>query len=59
MTTSLDLTSEEATTLRDAIQSYLQDFHSEIVHTEDYDFRQALQRKREVLEGILSRLGTS
>jgi len=52
----LELSGEEATDLADALRSYLNDFHDEIVNTDDFDYKQSLQRKRERLETIVARL---
>ena len=56
---TLDLSREETESLTVALQSYLNDLQDEIGHTDDYDFRQALQARREHLEGILARLSSS
>ena len=55
----LDLTREEGEALHSALLSYLGDLQSEIAHTDDYDLRQSLQHRREVLETILARLSNS
>lgn len=54
---TLELSREEATDLADALRSYLNDFHDEIVNTDDFDYKQALQQKRERLEAVMARLG--
>jgi hypothetical protein len=54
---TLELSREEAADLADALRSYLNDFHDEIVNTDDFDYKQALHRKRERLEAIVGRLG--
>jgi hypothetical protein len=54
---TLELSSEEATDLAAALRSYLNDFHDEIVNTDDFDYKQALQQKRERLEAVVARLG--
>jgi hypothetical protein len=54
---TLELSREEATDLADALRSYLNDFHDEIVNTDDFDYKQALQQKRERLEAVVARLG--
>lgn len=54
---TLELSPEEAADLADALRSYLNDFHDEIVNTDDFDYKQALQRKRERLESVVARLG--
>jgi len=56
---TLDLSQDEAAALADALRSYLNDFHDEIANTDDFDYKQTLQRKREHLESVLSRLTTS
>jgi len=55
----LDLSRDEADALRTALLSYLGDLQSEIAHTDDFELRQALQRRRDALEAILGRLGSS
>ncbi|HYJ80657.1 MAG TPA: hypothetical protein VEW03_13675 [Longimicrobiaceae bacterium] len=55
----LDLTRDEAEALHAALLSYLGELQSEIAHTDDYDLRQELQRRREMLEAILARLSNS
>ncbi len=54
---TLELSREEATDLADALRSYLNDFHDEIVNTDDFDYKQTLQHKRERLEAIVARIG--
>jgi hypothetical protein len=54
---TLELSREEASDLADALRSYLNDFHDEIVNTDDFDYKQALQQKRERLEAVVARLG--
>jgi hypothetical protein len=53
---SLDISHEESEALTVALRSYLNELQTEIAHTDDYDFRQGLQRRRELLEGLASRL---
>jgi hypothetical protein len=53
---NLDISHEEAEALTVALRSYLNELQTEISHTDDYDFRQGLQRRRELLEGFASRL---
>ncbi|MFL5384811.1 MAG: hypothetical protein ACJ8GN_19990 [Longimicrobiaceae bacterium] len=54
---NLDLTQEDAAILRDVIRSYLNELHDEIVHTENFEFREALQEKQRRLNDLLDRLG--
>jgi len=56
---TLELSQEETADLAAALRSYLNDFHDEIAKTDDFDYRQTLHRKRDNLEAILARLGTS
>ena len=53
---SFDLSADEAEVLRTALVSYLDDLQEEISHTDDYEFREALQRRRDTLQSILERL---
>lgn len=55
---AIDLTESETSTLRDVIQNYLTELHSEISHTDDRDFKAALRRRHELLQSILTRLGS-
>lgn len=59
MNTSLELTTEDVGLLRDVIRSYLDDLRSEIVHTENYDYRQTLHERQRRLNEILAQLGGS
>ena len=54
---NLDLTQEDVAILRDTIQSYLNDLHDEIVHTENFEFREALQARQQRLNALVERLG--
>lgn len=56
---TFELSSEEAEILHNAVQSYLGELQDEIAHTDDYDLRQTLQHKREVLESIVTRIAGS
>lgn len=53
---TIDLTDQETTTLRDVVENYLSDLHTEISHTDDRDFRGALRRRQELLQGVLERI---
>ena len=46
----LDLDEQEKTTLDEFLQSCLSDLSYEIADTDDYDYRETLKAKREVLE---------
>ncbi len=54
---NLDLTQEDVAILRDVIRSYLSELHDEIVHTENYEFREGLQERQRRLQELLERLG--
>lgn len=53
---NVDISREEAEALVVALRSYLNDFATEIHHTDDYDMKQQLQRRRELLNGFVQRL---
>lgn len=52
----LDLTSEEAYVLRDALQSYLSDLRMEMADTDRRDFRDQLKHRKEILEKVTEAL---
>jgi len=54
---AIELTEAETSTLRDVIQNYLSELHSEISHTDDRDFKGALRKRQELLQGMLEKLG--
>lgn len=54
---AIELTDSETSTLRDVIQCYQNELHTEISHTDDRDFKVALKRRRELLQGVLEKLG--
>ena len=54
---NLDLTQEDVAILADVVRSYLNELHDEIVHTENYEFREGLQERQRRLTAILDRLG--
>ena len=54
---NLDLTQEDVAILRDVIRSYLSELHDEIVHTENFEFREGLQARQRRLQDLLDRLG--
>lgn len=54
--TQLSLDAEGAALLADALRSYLSDLHSEIAGTDNFDFREALKRREQMLNGILHQL---
>jgi hypothetical protein len=54
---NLDLTQDDVLILRDVIRSYLSELHDEIVHTENFEFREGLQDRQRRLNDLLERLG--
>ena len=53
---AIELTEDEAGTLRDVLTSYLGDLRAEIADTEDQEFRNSLKRTEAVLVGVIGRL---
>ena len=53
---AINLTEPETTALRDVVQNYLSELHSEISHTDDRDFKAALRRRQELLQSTLQKL---
>ena len=53
---TINLTDNEITVVRDVIQNYLSELHTEISHTDDRDFKAALRRRQDLLQGILQKL---
>jgi len=54
---AIGLTEPETTALRDVVQSYLSELHTEISHTDDRDFKTALRARQELLQTVLEKLG--
>ena len=54
---TLQLAEQDAALLADVIRSYLNDLHDEIAHTENFEFREALQDKQRRLNALLEQLG--
>lgn len=57
--TTLDLTEEEAVLLRETLAEYLSDLRMQIAGTDSADFRAGLAHRREILERLVERLGSS
>ncbi len=53
---AINLTDNEITVVRDVIQNYLSELHTEISHTDDRDFKAALKRRQDLLQGVLQKL---
>jgi hypothetical protein len=56
---NLELDANDVALLREVIRSYLSDLHDEIVHTENFEFREALQERQRRLNAMLERFGES
>jgi hypothetical protein len=52
----LQLTPEEARTLREALVYYLTDFRRQVAGAENPDFRDTLEKRQTVLEKVVARL---
>jgi hypothetical protein len=52
----IELTSEEAETLRAVLESYLSDLRMEIADTDSMDFRENLKKTEVFLKDLLQRL---
>jgi hypothetical protein len=55
----LDLTDDEALTLRDLIRSYLPDLRREVARTDAHDYRHDLVKRQDLCEKILAGLDQS
>jgi len=56
MTIRLDLNTEDARALLEALTIYLADFRREVAGTENPDFRHTLQRKQNAIERLVEDL---
>ena len=54
--TTLNLTQEQAETLKETLASYLSDLRLEIADTEKLEFRENLKKKEAILKEILAML---
>jgi hypothetical protein len=52
----LCLTPEECSVLEDIIQCYLEELHSEIIHTASFDYKDELKHRKQVLLDVISRM---
>ena len=48
----LDLSEEETRTLMDMIENCLEDLHSEIVHTDNLEYKHSLKERKTVLKKL-------
>jgi hypothetical protein len=55
---SLEMTKDEAGTVQNVIERYLDHLQVEIIHTEKREFRDALKRRDRFLREIIDRLNT-
>jgi hypothetical protein len=55
----LDLTDDEALTLRDLIRSYLPDLRREVARTDAHDYRHDLVKRQDLCEKLLAGLDQS
>jgi hypothetical protein len=53
----LELSPEDAATLRTVLESVVSDLRYEINKTDSHDYREDLKRKQKLLEGVLGQLG--
>ncbi len=58
MATNLDLEPDELDVVRDVLTSAISDLSPEIAGTDNFEYREALKARREVLRGVVARLGT-
>ena len=58
MATNLELEPEELDVVRDVLTSAITDLSPEIAGTDNFEYREALKARREVLRGVVARLGT-
>ncbi len=54
--TRLELTSQEAAQLAQALETYLSDLRMEIADTDRHEFREELKRQEETLRSLMERL---
>jgi len=54
----IELTTEEAETLRDSLESYFSELRMEIAGTENMTFREMLKKKEQFLLKIIQQLKT-
>jgi hypothetical protein len=53
---NVDLDHEESASVLAALRTYCTELRSEIVHTDDHEFKDELRHEREVLERVLHKL---
>ena len=55
---AIDLTPKEVEMLRDIVARYLPDLRVEIADTDDKEFRQFLQGRKDFMQDLVQRLGS-
>jgi hypothetical protein len=58
MATNLELEPDELDVVRDVLTAAITDLSPEIAGTDNFEYREALKARREVLRGVVARLGT-
>lgn len=53
----LELSEDEADSLREVLSSYLSDLRMEIADTDSLDFREGLKQREAFLRSVIGRLG--
>jgi hypothetical protein len=53
---ALNLSMEEHQALLDVLESSISELHSQIVHTDRYDYKKVLKNRKQVLLGLLNDL---
>ena len=53
---NLTMSLQETAYLQEVLGSYINEMHSEIFHTDNFDLKQQLKFKRDTLQEILNRL---
>ena len=56
---AIEFSDIEATTLRDVVQNYLTELHTEISHTDDREFKEALRRRQALLVNAVEKLAAA
>jgi hypothetical protein len=55
---AIDLTPKEVEMLRDIVARYLPDLRVELADTDDKEFRQFLQGRKDFMQDLIQRLGS-
>jgi len=53
---TLELTDEEVEILRDITKRHLHELDMELLHTDTYNFKEMLKRRKQVLETVLGKV---